>query len=103
MRRRRHSSRPIPEDEKQERVKKICQEAEALKRAKQIIATLQKRFPDKSLLQLLPVLLKHSGKAVTKVALERIKRNQAGKLSPEDQVFLQKVEKELSEETEPVP
>jgi hypothetical protein len=65
------------------------------KYAEGYIRGLQREFPEKSLIQLLPWVAAHNQLAA-EMLVERIERNQGEKLSPEDKVFLQQVKARLA-------
>ncbi len=54
-------------------------------------------FPEKRLIDLLRYAVKNNPPAA-KLMVERIRRNQAEKLSPEDLIFLQEIEAELAKQ-----
>jgi len=69
----------------------------AEKQAEDFIRGLQREFPEKSLIQLLPWVAAHNQLAA-EMLVERIERNQGEKLSPEDKVFLQQIKARLAEQ-----
>ena len=84
--------------EDQEVIKAFVQQTAENKKADRVIKSFQKQFPSKSLLQLLPVMIRRcSNKKIIKKVVERIERNQGEKLSPDDQGFLNQVKKGLEE------
>lgn len=70
----------------------------ARKRAEDSIRFLQNEFREKSLIQLLPIIIRQGGRLAALVAIGRIERNQANKLSLNEQVFLEKTKAELAKE-----
>ncbi len=76
---------------------KWIREQGAEKHAESFIHGLQKEFPEKSLIQLLPWVAARN-RLAAKIMVERIRRNRGDKLSPEDLVFLQQVDARLAEQ-----
>ncbi len=66
------------------------------KRANGDINNLLKEFPEKSILQILPLLVKSCNWNAVRVAVARIERNQADKLRSEDCCYLREVKELLS-------
>lgn len=91
---RRSEKKPSAQEEK---VKSLLIEAGQRKRAAKEINFFLKNFKGKSLIQLLPVLLRRSNRTTVLVALERIERNQKKELSHEDHVFLKEIRDQLEE------
>ncbi|MFH1656677.1 MAG: hypothetical protein ABH956_02800 [Candidatus Nealsonbacteria bacterium] len=84
--------------EDQEVIKGFFQQTAENKKADKLIRNLQGQFPGKSLLQLLPVMIRRYGdKKIIKKVVERIERNQGDKLTLEDRAFLNQVKKGLEE------
>ena len=79
--------------------KALLEQAER-KRAKRSISHLQKQFPNKSLIQLIPVILKYGGPFAAKIAIERIKRNQKDSLTADERIFIMEVQERLEESKE---
>lgn len=102
MRRRKLRNRlPNPASKKDEAVKQKLTEAAQRKKVKRVIASFQMQFPGKSLLQLLPVIVRRcSSKEVIREVIKRIEQNQGKKLSFEDQEFLKEIKKGLEDEKE---
>ena len=70
----------------------------AKKRAKDFVRDLQGQFPQKSLLQLLPVIIKYGGRLAGEMTIERIELNQGNRLSVSNRVFLQRIKAQLAEQ-----
>lgn len=82
----------------EEAVKQTLEEAALRKKTDQVIRSFQRQFPGKSLLQLLPVIVRHcSNKEVIRRVIKRIEQNQRKRLSLEDQGFLRGIKKGLEE------
>lgn len=69
--------------------------AEDRKRANRSISSLLQQFPGKSILQILPILVRYQDWVAVRVAVERIEQHQAHKLTPEDRVYLEEVKSQI--------
>ena len=69
----------------------------ARRQAESFIRGLQKEFPQKSLIQLLPYVARHNPLA-GEMLVERIKLNQGDRLSIDDLVFLKQIKAQLAEQ-----
>ncbi len=93
------SSIPKPDDERF--IKEKLEQVHRRKRANRVIRNFLKQFPNKSLIQILPVLIRRcSDIFVAKVAIERIERNQKEKLSFDDRMYLKKIKSFLKPKEE---
>lgn len=90
----------LPLDEEERLIQQLAFETARRKTAERSIRHIQRQFPKKSLIQLLPVILKYCGPFAAELAIERIERNQGDKLTPEDRFFLQEVKTQLKERGE---
>ncbi len=99
MKKRRPFNRlPNPAPDKERAVKQELTEAVQRKRINRVIKSFQEQFRDKSLLQLLPAMIRRcSSKEVIREVIRRIEQNQGKKLSLEDQGFLEEMKKGLEE------
>ncbi len=77
---------------------KLNLSAEEIKEAEHRIKGLLKEFPEKSLIQILPILVKEENWNAVRVAIARIERNQSKKLTPEDRIYLKEIKEELQKE-----
>ena len=84
-------------------IKKAFEERNRIEKANRVISGFMKQFPGKSLIQILPVLIRYcSDKTIAKIAIERIERNQGEKLSFEDRAFLKEVKSQLERNEEEI-
>lgn len=70
------------------------------KNANEAIRNLLDEFPGKSIIQILPILVKREDWIAVQVAIERIERSQSKKLSIEDIIYLNEVKSQLSQTEE---
>lgn len=93
-------SNPRDREEKirEEQIKAVLSKAAERKRANRVIDSFLSQFRGKSLVQILPVLVRRcSSRLVVGVALERIERRWK-ELSAEDQIFVSQVRASLGKQ-----
>lgn len=84
-----------PENEQTEEIKRILISATQKKKAERVINSFLKQFPGKSLIQILPVLIKRcSDKTIIRTAIERIEKQD---LVPDDQYWLEGIKNQLKQ------
>ncbi len=67
------------------------------KRANRSISNLLQQSPEKSILQILPILVKYEDWDTVRVAVDRIEEHQKRKLTLEDLIYLKKVKEKLQQ------
>lgn len=93
----------IAEKEKQKRKEEESKISPAGRKiANQTISGLLKEFPGKSIIQILPILVRKTDWSAVQVAVERIEKSQSKKISIEDIVYLNEVKSQLRQAEEEV-